>query len=587
MVGGINMKEKKKDIKKANLVEFTLVLVAIVVLNVISSYVFTRFDLTSEKRYTLSQPTRELLNRLDDYVHFRVYLDGDFPAGFKRLQRETREMLDEFRAYSRYVTYEFINPSASSDRREREETYQLLAERGLAPTEVTLRTRDGMQQLIIFPGAMVYYRDRELPVELLENQIGAPADANLNNSIQNLEFKLADVIHKLSYLQRPAIAFLDGYGMLSSSQVHDITQTLRANYLVERITLNGQISALTRRSEPDAQGDVQILRNYEAIIIAAPISAFSEQDKFIIDQYIMRGGRVLWLIDPVLTSMDSIAGGESTVGVENRHNLDDQLFKYGVRLNRNLVLDLNSAAIPMRTGQVGNQPQIDFFRWHYFPLLNAASDHPIVRNLNSVKGQFVSSIDTLMVDGVRKTPLLRTSNYSRISTVPVLVTLTMLNERPDERLYSRRGQNIAYLLEGTFESLYAHRIPPELEESKEIGFRERSQPTAMIVVADGDIIRNQFHVPQGYPLPLGYDQYTRQTFGNKDFLMNAISYLVDDIGLVSIRSRTVTIRRLDENKYLDNTDRRRWQILNTAVPVLVVLLFGGLFTYLRKRKYAK
>lgn len=581
----ISMKAKKNDIKKANITGFMLILVAIIVINIISSFVFTRFDLTSEKRYTLSEATKQLLNNLDDYVHFRVYLDGDFPAGFKRLQRETKEMLDEFRAYNRYITYEFINPSLSDDRHEREETYQLLTDRGLEPTDLQVRTKDGMQQLIIFPGAIVFYRDRELAVDFLEAQLNMPPEAVLNISIQNLEFKMADVIHKLSQLQKPSIAFIEGHGELNASNVFDITQSLNQNYRVERITLDGQISALTRRSEPDRQGNVRILRNFEAIIIANPIQAFSEEDKFIIDQYIMRGGKVIWLIDPVLTSMDSISTGESTVGIENKLNLDDQLFRYGVRLNKNLVLDLNSAAIALRTGQVGNQPQIDFFRWHYFPLLNPASDHPVVRNLNSIKGQFVSSIDTVMVDGVRKTPLLRTSDYSRISSVPVLVTLALLNEKPDVRLYNKKGLNVAYLLEGTFSSLYAQRMPPEIEESIEIGFLASSQPTAMIVVADGDVIRNQFHVPQGYPLPLGYDQYTRQTYGNKDFLLNAVSYLVDDVGLVAIRSRELKIRLLDMTKV--NASRLKWQVINTALPVVVVLLFGMLFSYLRKRKYAR
>lgn len=579
------MRDKKKDIKKTNITGFILLVVAIVVINVISSFVFTRFDLTSEKRYTLSDATKELLLDLDDYVHFRIYLAGEFPAGFKRLQREIREMLNEFRAYSRYVTYEFINPSASDNRHEREETYQLLIERGLEPTDLQVRTKDGMQRLMVFPGAIAFYRNRELPVDFLEAQINTPAEAVLNLSIQNLEFKMADIIYKLSLLKRPDIAFIEGHGELTASQVHDITQSLNDHYNVERIRIDGQIGSLTRRSNPDDRGNINVLRNFEAIIIAKPVASFSEEDKFIIDQYIMRGGKVLWLIDPVLADMDSLAGGESTMGIENKLNLDDQLFKYGVRLNKNLVMDINSSAIGLHTGTVGNQPQIDFFRWHYFPLLNPASNHPIVRNMNSVKGQFVSSIDTAMVDGVRKIPLLRTSDYSRISNVPVLITLAMLNEQPDERLYSRPGQNVAYLLEGVFPSLYAHRVPPEIEESKEIGFLEKSEPTAMIVVADGDIIRNQFHRRQGYPLPLGFDQDTRQTFGNKDFLLNAISYLVDDIDLVSIRSREIKIRLLDMTKVSAN--RLQWQIINLAVPVLLVLLFGVLLALLRKRKYAR
>ncbi len=576
---------RKKHIQRSDLTWFAILLMLIAAANLASSLIFTRFDLTSEKRYTLSPATRDMLRQLDDYVYFRVYLDGDFPAGFKKLRRETKEMLDEFRAYSKFIGYEFINPSESENKQEREETYKILIERGLSPTDLQVRTKQGMQQQIIFPGALVFYRDREFPVELLDNQLNAPPEAVLNSSAQNLEFKFAEVIKKLSRLQKPAIAFIEGNGELDNNEVFDITAELDDQFRVERIHINGQINSLIRRSEPDEEGNVRMQRNFEAIIIARPLSAVSEKDKFIIDQFIMHGGKVLWLIDPVLTSMDSIQFSESTVGIDLKHNLDDQLFKYGVRPNRNLVLDVNSAAIPMRTGQVGNQPQIEFFRWHYFPLLNPASNHPLVRNLNSIKSEFVSSIDTVMVEGIKKTPLLKTSDYSRTVSTPALITLAMLREQPDERLYNRPGQITAWLLEGSFPSLFANRIAPEIADSKEIGFIAQSEPTAMIVVADGDIIRNQFHIPNGYPLPLGFDQFTRQTFGNKDFIMNAVSYLVDGPGLVGIRSRELKIRLLDMTRIQDS--RTFWQIVNVAIPVLLVLAFGIVLAWLRKRKYAR
>lgn len=576
---------RKKHIQRSDLTWFAILLMLIAAANLASSLIFTRFDLTSEKRYTLSPATRDMLRQLDDYVYFRVYLDGDFPAGFKKLRRETKEMLDEFRAYSKFIGYEFINPSESENKQEREETYKILIERGLSPTDLQVRTKQGMQQQIIFPGALVFYRDREFPVELLDNQLNAPPEAVLNSSAQNLEFKFAEVIKKLSRLQKPAIAFIEGNGELDNNEVFDITAELDDQFRVERIHINGQIKSLIRRSEPDEEGNVRMQRNFEAIIIARPLSAVSEKDKFIIDQFIMHGGKVLWLIDPVLTSMDSIQFSESTVGIDLKHNLDDQLFKYGVRPNRNLVLDVNSAAIPMRTGQVGNQPQIEFFRWHYFPLLNPASNHPLVRNLNSIKSEFVSSIDTVMVEGIKKTPLLKTSDYSRTVSTPALITLAMLREQPDERLYNRPGQITAWLLEGSFPSLFANRIAPEIADSKEIGFIAQSEPTAMIVVADGDIIRNQFHIPNGYPLPLGFDQFTRQTFGNKDFIMNAVSYLVDGPGLVGIRSRELKIRLLDMTRIQDS--RTFWQIVNVAIPVLLVLAFGIVLAWLRKRKYAR
>jgi len=576
---------RKSHIRRTDLSRFAMMVMLIAAVNLAGSLFFTRIDLTSEKRYTLSPATRDMLRQLDDHVYFRVYLEGDFPAGFKKLRRETKEMLDEFRAYSKFIGYEFVNPSAGENKQERDETYKILIERGLSPTDLQVRTKQGTQQQIIFPGALVYYRDREFPVELLDNQLNAPPEAVLNSSAQNLEFKLAEVIKKLSRLQKPAVAFIEGNGQLNSNEVFDITAELSDQYRVERIFPDGQVNSLIRRSEPDSEGNVRLQRNFEAVIIARPLASFSEKDKFILDQFIMHGGKVLWLIDPVLTSMDSIQFSESTVGVDLKHNLDDQLFKYGVRLNRNLVLDLNSAAIPMRTGQVGNQPQIEFFRWHYFPLLNPASNHPLVRNLNSIKSEFVSSIDTVLVPGVKKTPLLKTSDYSRTVSTPALITLAMLREKPDERLYNRPGQITSWLLEGRFPSLFANRIAPEIADSKEIGFKSESEPTAMIVVADGDIIRNQFHIPNGYPLPLGFDQFTRQTFGNKDFILNAVSYLVDGPGLVGIRSRELKIRLLDMTQVQDS--RTFWQVINVAVPVLLVLLFGIVLAYLRKRKYSR
>lgn len=572
-----------KNMRKTDLSRFGLLLVSLVAINIIGQYLFTRFDLTAEKRFTLSEPTRELLKKLDDHVYFKIYLEGEFPAGFKRLRNETRELLDEFRAYNKLISYEFINPLEGVSPAERAEIIQGLAEKGLEATELQMRSSEGKEQKLIFPGALVMYRDQEMAVDLLENQLNTPPETVLNNSIQSLEFKLADVIRKLSVLQKPQIAFIAGHDELTESQTYDLAMTLKENYVVERIEINGQISALTRRSEPDANGQVRILPNFAAIIIAQPKKAFDEKDKFIIDQYIMYGGKVLWLIDPVLTSMDSLQSRESTVGVDLNLNLDDQLFKYGVRLNKSLILDINSASIPLRTGQVGGQAQIEFFRWPYFPLLNQASEHPVVRNINSLKADFVSPSDTVEVPWVKKTPLLKTSDYSKISGTPVLVSLTLLRENPDPQQYNRKGQTTAWLLEGQFQSLFANRIPPEIADSKEIGFLEQSRNTAMIVVADGDIARNQFHVPQGYPLPLGFDQYTRRTYGNKDFLLNAISYLADESGLVSIRSREVKNRMLDQTRL--NRSKLMWQLVNTLVPVLMVVMLGATLALLRKRRY--
>jgi ABC-2 type transport system permease protein len=294
---------------------------------------------------------------------------------------------------------------------------------------------------------------------------------------------------------------------------------------------------------------------------------------------------VLWLIDPVLTSMDSIQSSESTVAIENPLDLKDQLFTYGIKLNTDLVMDLNAMPIPIRTGQMGNQPQIDFFPWYYFPLVTPTSTHPVVRNLNTIKTQFVSSLDTSRVRNVKKTVLLKSSPYTRVVGVPAMISLSLIRQQTDESLYQGPPRPVAVLMEGVFESHYKNRVPPSLMEAKEIGFKDFSERTAMIVVSDGDVIKNQFHIPNGYPLPLGYDQFTRETFGNKEFILNAINYLTDGPGLISTRSRELKLRLLDKTKITNN--RTVWQITNVLAPVLVVLIVGMLLIWLRKRKYAR
>lgn len=579
------MKNERKNLKKNQLISFGITLLVIVAVNIIASFVYTRFDLTSEKRYTLSDTSKEILKNLDDYVYFRVYLEGDFPAGFKKLRKETKEMLDEFRAYSKYIDYEFINPSESNDAAERNETYKLLYQSGLNPTEIAMQTKAGAQQLIIWPCTLISYQEKEKPLDLLDTHIGESSNQVLNNSAQNLEYKLISSIKELTQDKKPSVAFIEGHGELNEDEVYDITRTLQKKYNVQRITLDEQITALNKRTVAH-DSSIVISPNYDAIVVAKPTKPFSEKDKFIIDQYVMRGGKVLWLVDPVFATMDSLQMSESTIGNTLNVKLDDMFFKYGLRLNSNLLLDLNSAKIALRTGQMGGQAQIEYFNWYYFPLLNAASNNSIVKNINPVKADFISSIEPVMSDSdVQKIPLLKTSNYTNISNAPAYITLGMLRQKPDQRMFSQKSQNVAYLLKGEFESLYANRMTSGITESKEIGFKASSEPTSMIVVADGDIIRNQFHIPKGYPLPLGFDQYTQITYGNKEFIENAISYLVDGEGLIEVRSRELKIRLLDMNKV--NNDALLWQVVNVVLPSAVMVVFGFILAFIRKRKFAK
>ena len=579
------MKNERKNLKKNQLISFGITLTIIIVVNIIASFVYTRFDLTSEKRYTLSDTSKEILRNLDDYVYFRVYLEGEFPAGFKKLRKETKEMLDEFRAYSKFVDYEFINPSESNDAAERNETYKLLYQSGLNPTELAIKTNAGAQQLVIWPCALVSYQEKEKPLDLLDTGVGESSSQALNNSAQNLEYKLISAIKELSQEKKSNIAFIEGHGELDENEVYDITRTLQKKYNVKRVTLDEQITALNSRTETK-DSSIVINSNYDAIIIAKPTKPFSEKDKFIIDQYVMHGGKVLWLIDPVSATMDSLQTSESTIGNALDINLDDMFFKYGLRLNKNLLLDLNSAKIALRTGQMGGQAQIEYFNWYYFPLLNAASNNSIVKNINPLKADFVSSIDPVISDSdVQKIPLLKTSNYTNIAAAPAYITLGMLRQSPDQRMFSQKSQNVAYLLKGEFESLYSNRMTSEIVESKEIGFKTNSKPTSMIVVADGDLIRNQFHIPKGYPLPLGFDQYTQITYGNKDFIENAVSYLVDGEGLIEVRNRELKIRLLDTNKI--NNDALIWQVVNVLLPSIVVIIFGLVLAIIRKRRFTK
>ncbi len=581
------MKEKKTNIKSANLTQFALGVIIIILLNIIGSYVFTRIDLTTEKRYSLSDATKKMLDNIHDLVFFRVYLEGEFPAGFKRLARETKEMLDEMRAYNPNIEYEFINPSQNPDDRERQKIYRQLVEKGLSPTDLKVKTKDGTSTKIIFPGAIASYHGHEMPVELLLSQRTATPEEILNNSIENLEFSLADAIRKLVANHRPKIAFIEGHGELNQKETADITLAFRDYYTVERITLNEQLNSLTKRTLLDSiNNKYSITNKYDAIIIAKPDSAFSEKDKFIIDQYIMRGGKVLWLVDPVFASMDSLQVNFETMGISMDLHLTDMFFKYGVRLNNNLVMDLNALQIPIKVGEMGNQPQFDFFPWYYFPILTPTSDHPIVRNLNAIKTEFISSID-LVNDNpqIKKTILLSSSRYSRTVNVPAEITLAILGEKPDERLYNKQHIPVGVLLEGQFESLYANRLPPEITDDKGIGFQETSKNTKMIVIADGDIIKNQMQLSNGnyIPLPLGYDKYTGQQFGNKELILNTMNYLTDDSGLISIRSKELKLRLLDRTKV--EKERTYWQVLNTIAPVILVLIFGLIQAYFRKRKY--
>ena len=545
-------------------------IVIVVLINVIGNYVFHRFDLTAEKRYSLSAATKKLLKELDDVVYFKVYLEGEFPAGFKRLRSETKEMLDEFRAYAGdNIQYTFINPSQNEDVNKNTEVYEQLYKAGLLPTSLQVKTENGEQNQIIFPGALVTYHEKTFPLQLLKAQVALGEEEVLNGSIENLEFEFASTILKLTTKVKDKIAIVEGHGELNGKNLEDITKALEEYYVVERVRLNNQLFSL---------------RGFKAAIIAKPDSTFDEKDKYILDQFVMKGGRTLWLIDPVMASMDSLTKNNVTLGLANPINLEDIIFKYGVRMNTNLVLDVQSAPIPVLAGYQGNQPQYKYYPWVYFPVAFPFCDHPIVKNLNAVKFEFASGIDTLNNREIKKTILLASSQYSRSVNTPARIDLSILKKNPNPKEYYRRNIPLAVLLEGEFESVFKNRIAPAVSTSEEMAFKAQGLKTAMIIVSDGDVIKNQVQSSTGKVYPLGYDRYTQQQFGNKTFILNCMNYLLDDSGLITVRTRDIQIRLL--NKTIISEQKLKWQLICILSPIIIIMLYGLFSGWLRKKRYA-
>ncbi len=545
-------------------------IIIVVLINVIGSYVFYRFDLTAEKRYSLSAATKKLLKELDDVVYFKVYLEGEFPAGFKRLRSETKEMLDEFRAYAGdNIQYTFINPSQNEDVNKNTEVYEQLYKAGLLPTSLQVKTENGEQNQIIFPGALVTYHEKTFPLQLLKAQVALGEEEVLNGSIENLEFEFASTILKLTTKVKDKIAIVEGHGELNAKNLEDITKALEEYYVVERVRLNNQLFSL---------------RGFKAAIIAKPDSSFDEKDKYILDQFVMKGGRTLWLIDPVMASMDSLTKNNVTLGLANPINLEDIIFKYGVRMNTNLVLDVQSAPIPVLAGYQGNQPQYKYYPWVYFPVAFPFCDHPIVKNLNAVKFEFASGIDTLNNREIKKTILLASSQYSRSVNTPARIDLSILKKNPNPKEYYRKNIPLAVLLEGEFESVFKNRIAPAVSTSEEMAFKAQGVKTAMIIVSDGDVIKNQVQSSTGKVYPLGYDRYTQQQFGNKTFILNCMNYLLDDSGLITVRTRDIQIRLL--NKTIISEQKLKWQLICILSPIIIIMLYGLFSGWLRKKRYA-
>ncbi len=566
----------RKQIKKQHIFQWILLLLIIALINFIGSIWYLRIDLTEENRHSLSETSVELLKNLDDIMYVKVYLDAeDLPVDLLRLQRKIRETLNDFRRYSPEVEYEFINPFEEKDREVQYKIYKQLEEKGLIPTELQEGGPESSRQQLVFPGALLSYKGNEYPVNFLENEGIGGANQKINKSISRVEQKFVQGMLRLVSSEVKKVAFIEGHGELDEYQTMDIMISLSEFYKIERLSIDGVLGALD---------------DYEAVVMAKPTQRVSEKDKFILDQYIMDGGKVLWLIEWMGMSMDSLANQPSSMALIRDINMDDILFNYGVRINPDLIQDLNCLSIPITVNQRSGEPQFEPRQWFFFPAVSSENDHIINKNVSIIRTQFVSSIDTVGEgDKIDKTYLLKTSQYSRTLGVPVEVSLDMLRRPPLPRLFNEGKQPIAVLLEGQFESNFDGRIPQEFVQNTDIGFQPISKPTSQIVISDGDMIRNYVHQrgERKEPFQLGADKYYKQQFtpGNKEFLMNAINYLCGDKELIKLRMREIKLRLLDKGKVREQG--LFWSVFNMVVPVLIIVLLGVVLVVVRKYKYAK
>lgn len=552
--------------------QFILIAFVAISISILSTFIHLRLDLTEDRRYTLSKPTHVILSNLKNDVFLQVYLDGEMEIAFRRLRRSVKEMLDEFRVASgRKVDYEFINPSAGKDIKTRNNQYQSLINKGLNPVNIQAKDNEGgTSQKIIFPGMIVNYNGIEIPVNFLSNNVSLSPEQNLLHSEEGIEYEMIQTISTLCSDTIYKVAFIEGHDEIPEIETLDLTLSLAKFFTIDRGVIGGK------------QG---ILNNYSAIIVAGPETAFDERDKLAIDQYIMNGGKVLWLYEEVKVNEDSLNFGE-TVAIYRPLNLEDQLFKYGVRVNPALIQDLDCILIPMKVITGASQTQIVPVPWIYYPLLYPSAASPVTRNLNKIQGKFVNYIDTVGLNpNVKKRILLTTSNESRTVKPPMLISLKDADSPPERSQFNRSSLPVAVLLEGKFPSAFRNRMITELVDRNFV-LRVESKPTKIIVVADADIIRNGVSRvgSEEEPLPLGHDRYMNQTFGNKDFLINCLNYLVDDNGIMELRSRELKLRSL--NKQVIRQRRTMIQVINTIFPVVIVIVAGIIYTYFRRKKFA-
>ena len=553
-------------------INFGLVLVALILLNIGGKYIFHRFDFTADKRFTLSDKTKKLLKGTEKAIIITVFLNGELPAAFKRLQASVKDLLTDYKAYSNTdLKVVFIDPLAGFNAADQDTVINNLYQQGIEATNLSVKTENGLTQKLVFPMAMVESDGKQMPVKLFQNlDAGGSYEDNINRSIENLEYIFTSSIKKVIGGNNPRIGFTESNGEPSDLQLYDAMHTLANSYEVGRVNLN----------TIDKAG----LDKLKMLIVVKPQTAFTETEKYKINYFIMNGGRVLWSIDQISAELDSLRGKGSQMVLNKNLNLDDMLFMYGARINYNVIADKNSAEIPVSTGNVGGQPQIQLVPWLYYPILLPDTAASLVKNLDGIKSEFPSTVDTIGSKGIKKTYILTTSAFNRVFNVPKQFSLQMVAEQPDSKTFQNPMQSVGVLLEGNFQSVFAGR-PLPAGISTPFANVAVGKPSKMVVIGDGDLFKNQVVAKDNSPLPLGFDRYTQRTYGNKALLLNIVDYFTDDDNLIALRNKDVKIRLLDKAKI--KLEKTKWQVLNIIVPLLLLILFAIFQHYYRKYKYAK
>ena len=558
-------------IKKSNLKTLLITIAIILIVNGIGNQFFHRFDLTKDKRYTLSTTSLNIVKQVENPLYVKIYLQGDLPAEFKRLQSETRDLFEEFQAYNKNIIFEFVNPLENED--ESMDNIKNLYLKGLTPINITVDDKGKQSQEMVFPWAIAVYNNKEVNIPLLKNIMGASTTEKVVGSVQHLEYSIADAINKITKGKQKKVAVMKGNGELQDVQIAKFLMQVRESYHIGPFTLDSVAK--------NPIGSLEALEKYDLAIIAKPTETFTEAEKQVLDQFIVHGGKTLWLVDQVNMEMDSLYNSSgSTLAFPRDLNLNDMFFKYGFRINPDLVKDEQGSPIKLATGDPGSAAQFQEFNWKFAPQVYPISTHPIVKSLGGIKFDFANPIDTLK-NGIKKTVLLQSSRYSKKIGSPVEVNLNIVAEETSPNHYKNTGNiPLSVLLEGSFHSMFENRVLAFDQKS----FQALGTANKMIVISDGDLIRNQLD-KNFQPVELGYDQRSGNLYDNKDFLMNCVNYLLDDNGLINIRSKDLDLPLLDKEKVYERYSLT--QILTIGLPILILLLFGVVFTFLRKKKYGK